>query len=160
MRCKICGEVKPEKEFNRRRCTVKGPANGMLIREPKCKDCAHDQHRARYMKNPHLYRSVAKRYRKENSDKVRAMNYLNRSIRAGETKRPEHCPVCGEKPSRGPVNGSFRGDWRNREIQWACRGCRVTLRSEGVEIPVHSICLTPLPISALLGSAEMTQVEH
>ena len=143
--CTKCGENKPLNEFNRRRDVWKGKWSGEWIPTAACKECEHEAHQRRYRQSAEMYRDIAKRYRRTNKEKVAAMNYLNNNIRSGDIVRPEVCPLCDLKPVRGVVCGSFRGDWRNGELQWACRACRTVLASEGETVPVHCHAYAPLP---------------
>jgi hypothetical protein len=59
-----------------------------------------EQDRARYSKDPALFRNRKRQYNQNNKDKIRAHNALSKAVSKGLVKRSP-CEVCGDENAEG-----------------------------------------------------------
>ena len=140
MVCKGCAMDKPITDFYEKFYKNLGKTYSLNF----CKDCVKANERARYhqkMKDPkwamkERERGVIKvcspagmsrlrRSRKENPERYRAYNILNRALRAGKIVKPDLCQKCREP---GRLHGHHSDYSKPLEVDWLCAKCHSELR--------------------------------
>lgn len=134
VRCKVCGETKPAKEF--RKHLGNGPYELWNLR--CCKVCVHKEYLGRYSvqkkrkkmqksssnwkkNNPERHAQLNQEYRKRFPEKIIAQNRLGYAVRSGKLKRLP-CEVCGTSKRVHGHHASYEPkDWYN--VRWLCFKC-------------------------------------
>ena len=132
-KCFKCGIEKPIREFYKHARMSDGHFG-------KCKECAkldarknnaspsgieYERMRNKTPERRRYLRQSAKRWAKDNPEKIKAQNALNNAIRDGKKiVRPDKCEQCGRNADR--IHGHHDDYSKPLEVEWLCVKCHGT----------------------------------
>ena len=85
----------------------------------------HRKYMKRWRKeNPEKTKEISEKWRRNNQERVKAKNILNKAIFEGKISKPKVCSKCGKK---GLIHGHHTDYSQPLSVQWLCPPCHLNI---------------------------------
>lgn len=85
-KCRVCGEVKPDEDYNIKRSSKDG-------RRTDCRECQKAYHKDRYAKNPERHKEIIRKNQRTHTAKKHGMTKYD--LESLYEKQGHSCAICG-----------------------------------------------------------------
>ena len=122
-RCCTCGDIKPTSCFYKNKSTNDGLHSQCSVCKKKS-----DRKWNQTASGRAYYRISSSKWKKSNSNKVRAQQALQNAVRGGHITRPTICSLCGVYGNIEAHHSSYeKCEWLN--VEWLCGKCHHALHN-------------------------------